>query len=214
MYHIFKNRSFKGKLFRPRFLSYTSFHFDYDYMGLNQQPYNVISLTLLGKEFYKRCTRIEMCLIGGDIGVSYIPDMKRLYNAVLKFNCNSTESFPPLTFPYVKYTKTQIIDFLNSQLSENDNDKFEEYFVPTCQEITIRNINLQYRGDHTYLIIHFSLCGQCVYCRNYLSKRDAEGIDIAIPLKEVSFYDGQNVVLHSENIYKISNRLANLFSPF
>lgn len=212
LYTIFKNGSFKGKLFRPRFLSYTSFYFDYDYMGLNQQPYNVVSLTLLGKEFYKRCIRIEMCLIGGDIGVSYIPEMKRLYNAALKFNCNSIKSFPPLTFPYIKKTKLEIIDFLNSQLSENDNDRFKGYFVPTCQETTIRNINLQYLGDHAYLIIRFCFCGQCVYCRNYLPKRDEEGIDIAIPLKEISFYDGQNVVLHSENIYKVSARLANLFS--
>ena len=215
LYHILKNRSFKGKLYRPRFLSYTSFLLDYDYMGLNQQPYNIVSLTLLGKEFYKRCIRIEMCLIAGDLGVSYIPEMKRLYNTVLKFNCNcndSTKTFPPLTFPYIKLTKSEIIDFLNSQLSKNDNDSLEKYFVPTCQEITIRNINLQYRGDKTYLIINFCFCGQCIYCRNYLLKRDSEGIDIAIPLKEISLDDEQNVVLHSENIYKISNRLVNLFS--
>lgn len=217
LYNIFKNRSFKGKLFRPRFLSYTSFQFDHDYMGLNQQPYNIISLTLLGKEFYKRCTRIEMCLIGGDIGVSYISELKRLYNAVLEFNrnsVNSVKSFPPLTFPYIKYTKSEIIDFLNSQLSENDNGSFEEYFVPTCQDITIRNINLQYRGDSTYLIIRFCLCGCCNYCLNYLPKSDTEGIDVAIPLKEISFDGEQNIVLHNENIYKISARLANLSSPF
>jgi len=216
LYHIFKNGSFKGKLYRPRFISYTSFHFDYDYMGLNQQPYNIVSLALLGKEFYKRCTRIEMCLIGGDIGVSFIPEMKRLYNDVLKFNCNccndSVKSLPPLTFPYIKLTKTEIINSLNSQLSEND--RFKEYFIPTCQEITIRNINLQYRGDRAYLVIRFCFCGQCVYCRNYLPKSDEDGIDIAIPLKEISSVDTQNIVSHSENIYKISERLANLYSAF
>lgn len=219
LYHIFKNGSFKGKLYRPRFLSYTSFHFDYDYMGLNQQPYNIVSLALLGKEFYKRCIRIEMCLIDGDIGISFIPEMKRLYNAALKFNCNCCNDsikLPPLTFPYIKRTKPEIIDFLNSQLIDSDNDRFKEYFIPTCQETTIRNINLQYRGDNTYLIIRFNFCGHCNYCLNYLSKRDAEGINIAIPLKEISLHDTQNVVLHSEseNIYKISAKLANLYSAF
>lgn len=216
LYHIFKNGSFKGKLYRPRFLSYTSFHFDYDYTGLNQQPYNIVSLALLGKEFYKRCIRIEMCLIGGDIGISFIPEMKRLYNAALKFNCSccndSVKTLPPLTFPYIKHIKPEIMDFLNSQLSEND--RFKDYFIPTCQETTIRNINLQYRGDRVYLIIRFCFCGQCVYCRNYLPKRDEDGIDIAIPLKEISFNDEQNIVTHSENIYKISERLANLYSAF
>lgn len=106
---------------------------------------------------------------------------------------------------------------MNSQLVDNDDDdRFKEYFIPTCQETTIRNINLQYRGDNTYLIIRFNFCGHCNYCLNYLPKRDAEGINIAIPLKEISLHDTQNVVLHSEskNIYKISAKLANLFSAF
>jgi hypothetical protein len=219
LYHIFKNRSrsFKGKLYQPRFLSFTSFIFDHDYSGLNQQPYNIVSLSLLGKEFYKRCMRIEMCLIGGDIGVSYIPELKRLYNAALRFNCsfdNSTKTFPPLTFPYIKRVKLEIKDFLNSQLSNNDNGRFEEYFIPTCQEISIRNVNLQYRGDRCYLIIRFRFCGRCFYCLNYLPKRDTEGIDIAIPLKEISFNDTQKIVLHDEDIYKISLRFAKLFSTF
>ena len=214
LYHIFKNRTFKGQLYKPRFLSYTSFHFDFDYSGLNQQPYNIISLALLGEQFYKRCIRIEMCLIGGDIGVSYIPEMKRLYNAALKFNCsyNDSKTLPPLTFPYIKCIKPEIKNLLSSQLSNNDNDRFKEYFIPTCQETTIRNINLQYLGNHVYLVIHFDFCGHCNYCVNYLPRKDAEGINIAIPLDEVTFYNAQNTVLHSENVCYITNRISNLFS--
>ena len=212
LYHIYKKGSFKGKLYQPRFLSYTSFRFDYDYQGLNQQPYNVVSLALLGREFYNRCIRIEMCLIGGDIGVSYISEIKKLYNAALKFNCscgNSIKTLPPLTFPYIKYTKSEIINCLSSQLDEIYS---KDYFIPTCQETIITNINLQYLGNRTYLVIRFKFCGHCNYCRNYLLTRDEDGIDVSIPLKDISFYDGQNVVLHSENIYKMSNRFANLYS--
>lgn len=210
LYHIYKNGSFKGKLYQPRFLSYTSFRFDYDYQGLNQQPYNIVSLILLGKEFYKRCIRIEMCLIGGDIGVSYIPEIKKLYNDALKFNCSC--NMPPLTFPYIKRTKSEIIDCLSSQLSKNDNDEYKDYFIPTCQKTTINNINLQYRGNRAYLAICFNFCGHCDYCRKYLPGRDEDGIYVTIPLKEIPFNEAQNIVLHSENIYKVSKRLANLYS--
>lgn len=213
LYHIRKNGSFKGKLYQPRFLSYTSFHFDHDYMGLNQQPYNVVSLALLGETFYKRCIRIEMCLISGDCGVSYIPEMKRLYNAVLKFNCgynDSVRTIPPLTFPYIKRDKSEIKDHLQSQLY-NLRNGFKNYYVPTCQRTTIRNINLQYQGNHAYLVIRFDFCGQCDYCVRYVPNY-LEGINVMVPLKEIPFNDAQNTVLHSENIYKVSNRLANLFS--
>lgn len=212
LYHIRKNGSFKGKLYQPRFLSYTAFRFDHDYMGLNQQPYNVVSLALLGETFYKRCIRIEMCLISGDGGVSYIPEMKRLYNAVLKFNCdydNSTRTIPPLTFPYIKRSKIEIKEHLKSQLY-NLRNGFKSYYVPTCQRTTIRNINLQYQGNHAYLVIRFDFCGECDYCVKYVPSY-LEGLNIMVPLKEIPFNKAQNTVLHSENIYKVSKRLANLF---
>ena len=70
----------KGKLLRPHFITSISYYFgEYGCTGFSQQQHNAYSLSLLSANILKRFKRIEFCLVNGDQGISWITDIKQVY---------------------------------------------------------------------------------------------------------------------------------------
>lgn len=212
---IYETKNFKGTLFRPRFLTYLSYNFDRDYLGLNQQPYNMKSLTVLGKEFLNNCKRIECCLINGDMAVSYISEMKELYKSAMKFNYHvvngDVKSIPPLVFPYIKLIKDNIIDNLEIRFDNIFNDKEMPTIVPTCQKISIRSIKIAFSGDKYWLYISFKNCGNCSYCKTHINDYFNT---LCIPLIEAKPITKDDIVIPNNQICTINSRFSNIFRDY
>ena len=212
---IYETKNFKGTLFKPRFLTYLSYNFDYDYVGLNQQPYNMMSLTVLGKEFLNNCKRIECCLINGDMAVSYISEMKELYKSAMKFNYQvvngEVKSIPLLVFPYTKLIKDDIIDKLEIRYDNIFNDKEMPTIIPTCQEISIRSIKIVFSENKYWLYISFKNCGNCSYCKIHINNYFNT---LCIPLIEAKPIAKNDIVLSNEQICTINSRFSNIFRAY
>lgn len=212
---IYKTGNFKGTLYKPKFLTYLSWSFDFDHVGLSQQPYNMMSLTALGKTFLNNCKRIECCLINGDIGVSYISEMTKLYKIAIKFNYNvangEVKSIPPIVFPYIKLIKDDIIDNLDIRLDNIFNDKEMYTIIPTCQEITVRSIKIAFSEHKYWLYISFENCGRCTYCKTH---SNPYYYTLCIPLVEAEPINEDDIVLSREQICSINYRFSNIFRAY
>lgn len=212
---IYETKNFKGTLFRPRFLTYLNYNFDHDYLGLNQQPYNMMSLTVLGRDFLNNCKCIECCLINGDMAVSYISEMKELYKTAMKFNYHvvngDVKSIPPLVFPYTKLIKDDIIDNLEMRYDNIFNDKEMPTIIPTCQEISIRSIKIAFSEKKYWLHISFKNCGNCSYCKTHNYRYFNT---LCIPLIEAKPITKDDIVLSSKQICTINSRFSNIFRAY
>lgn len=215
LYKIYETKNLKGTLYKPKFLTYLSWNFDHDYLGLTQQPYNMMSLTTLGNKFLNNCKRIECCLINGDVGVSYISEITKLYKAAMKFNYNvingNVKSIPPLVFPYTKIIKDNIVENLDRQLNNIFHDKSFYTIIPTCQEITIRSIKIAYSQHKYWLYISLENCGNCKYCKNY---NNNYYYTLCIPLIEAESIDKDDIVLSEDQICNINSNFSNIFRAY
>jgi len=212
---VYKTNKFKGTLYKPKFLTYLSWGFDSDYLGLCQQPYNMMSLTALGNSFLNNCKRIECCLINGDMGVSYISEMTKLYKTAMKFNYNvvngNVKSIPPLVFPYIKMIKDNIIENLEVRLGNIIDDKSFYTIIPTCQKITVRSIKIAFSQNKYWLYISLENCGNCSYCKTHDNNYY---YTICIPLSETKPIDKNDIVLSSDEICDINSRFSNIFRAY
>lgn len=212
---VYKTNKFKGTLYKPKFLTYLSWNFDYDFLGLTQQPYNMMSLTVLGRDFLNNCKRIECCLINGDMGVSYISEMTKLYKTAMKFNYNvvngNVKSIPPLVFPYTKMVKDNIIDNLERRLDNIMYDKLFYTIIPTCQEITVRSIKIAFSQNKYWLYISLENCENCAYCKTHSSNYY---YTLCVPLSEAKPVNKNDIVLSSNQIYAINSKFSNIFRAY
>jgi len=215
LYKIYETKNYKGTLYKPKFLTFLSWHFDFDYHGLCQQPYNMMSLTTLGKSFLNNCKRIECCLINGDMGVSYISEMTELYKTAMKFNYNiingNVKSIPPLVFPYTKMIKDNIIENLETRLDNIIDDKSFYTIIPTCQKITVRSIKIAFSQNKYWLYISLENCGNCSYCKTYSSDHF---YTLCVPLSEAKPIDKDDIVLSSNQICGIDSNFSNIFRAY
>ena len=214
---IYETENLKGTLYKPKFLTYLSWKFDCDFLGLTQQPYNIMSLATLGNKFLNNCKRIECCLINGDVGVSYISEMTKLYKNVMKFNYNivngNIKSIPPLVFPYTKMVKDNIIDNLERHLDNILDDKLFHTIIPTCQEITVHSIKMALSQNKYWLYISLKNCGNCAYCKTHSSVNDY--YTLCIPLIETKpINENNDIVLSTDQIYAINSRFSNIFKAY
>ena len=212
---IYETKKLKGKLYKPKFLTYLSWNFDHDFIGLTQQPYNMMALTTLGKKFLNNCKRIECCLINGDIGVSYISEMTKLYKIAMKFNYDiangNVKTIPPLVFPYTKIIKDDIIENLDRRLYNIFYDKSFYTIIPTCQEISIHSIKIAFNNDRYWLYISLKNCENCKYCKTYSSKYYST---LCIPLTEAKPINNNDIVLSTDQICAINSRFSNIFKAY
>ena len=213
---IYETKKLKGTLYKPKFLTYLSWKFDHDYLGLVQQPYNIMSLTILGSEFLNNCKRIECCLINGDMGVSYISEMTKLYKTAMKFNYNIANGdikvIPPLVFPYIKLLKNDIIDNLDIKLDNILDDKEMFTLIPTCQNISIHSIKLAFSNNKYWLYVSLENCGNCKYCKNYNNNDDYS--TLCIPLVETEPINKNDIVLSQNQIRNINSNFSNIFEAY
>lgn len=213
---IYETKNYKGTLYKPKFLTYLSWCFDFDYLGLCQQPYNIMSLTTLGKSFLNNCKRIECCLINGDMGVSYISEMTKLYKTAMSFNYNvvngSVKSIPPLVFPYTKMLKDDILTNLEWRFDNIMNKKLFDTLVPTCQDITVRSIKIAYSQYKYWLYISLENCGTCAYCKTHSNDYF---YTLCIPLSEAKpINKDDDIVLSSNQICDIDSIFSNIFRAY
>ena len=213
---IYETKKLKGTLYKPKFLTYLSWKFDHDYLGLVQQPYNITSLTILGSAFLNNCKRIECCLINGDMGVSYISEMTKLYKTAMKFNYNIANGdikvIPPLVFPYIKLLKNDIIDNLDIKLDNILDDKEMFTLIPTCQNISIHSIKLAFSNNKYWLYVSLENCGNCKYCKNYNNNDDYS--TLCIPLVETEPINKNDIVLSQNQIRNINSNFSNIFEAY
>ena len=212
---IYETKKLKGTLYKPKFLTYLSWKFDYDYIGLVQQPYNIISLTTLGSKFLNNCKRIECCLINGDMGISYISEMTKLYKTVMKFNYSvvngDVKSIPPLSFPYTKFIKDDIINNLDRRLDNILDDKLFYTIIPTCQDVFVHSIKMAFSQNKYWLYISLDNCGNCAYCKTH----STDYYDtLCIPLSEAKPINKSDVVLSTNQICSINARFSNIFRAY
>ena len=226
LHDIYKNRgSYSGKLYRPKFLSYQAYWFDSDRCGFSQQQYNALLPSLAGTTFLRHCEKIEMCLILGDQGVSYMNELNRIFRnglAFNRFNYLDNSKLPKLEFPYIKLDKDDVIAKLDRYLKRlhanedggyidgNDEDVL---YIPSCQQPQVHSITIQYRHDGTYLRVAMRDCGNCHDCESKLNVlrhgSDFEHV-LYVPLKVVSKPSFANISteLLRNIVYKTSNIFA------
>ena len=213
---IYETKKLKGTLYKPKFLTYLSWKFDHDYLGLVQQPYNIMSLTILGSAFLNNCKRIECCLINEDMGVSYISEMTKLYKTAMKFNYNIANGdikvIPPLVFPYIKLLKYDIIDNLDIKLDNILDDKEMFTLIPTCQNISIHSIKLAFSNNKYWLYVSLENCGNCKYCKNYNNNDDYS--TLCIPLVEAEPINKNDIVLSQDQIRNLNSNFSNIFKAY
>lgn len=230
LYDIYKNRgSYSGKLYHPKFLSYQAYWFDSDRCGFSQQQYNALLPSLAGTTFLRHCEKIEMCLILGDQGVSYMNELNRIFRnglAFNRFNYLDNSKLPKLEFPYIKLDKDDIIVKLDrylKRLHANEDDGYidgyidgnneDALYIPSCQQPQVHSITIQHRHDGTYLRVAMRDCGSCHDCEAKLHvlrhQSDFEHV-LYVPLKVVDKPTFANVSteLLRNIVYKTSNIFA------
>lgn len=226
LHDIYKNRgSYSGKLYRPKFLSYQAYWFDSDRCGFSQQQYNALLPSLAGTTFLRHCEKIEMCLILGDQGVSYMNELNRIFRnglAFNRFNYLDNSKLPKLEFPYIKLDKDDIIVKLDrylKRLHANDDAGYidgnneDALYIPSCQQPQVHSITIQHRHDGTYLRVAMRDCGNCHDCESKLHmlrhQSDFEHV-LYVPLKIVDKPPFANVSteLLRNIVYKTSNIFA------
>ena len=212
---IYETKKFKGTLYKPKFLSYLSYAFDLDHVGLTQQPYNIMSLTLLGNNFLNNCKRIECCLINGDTGVSYISEMTKLYKTVMKFNYHvingGVKSIPPLVFPYIKLVKGDIVNKLKTRFKNIFSSKQMYTIFPSCEFIDVQFIKIAFSEHRYWLYVSLKNCGICEYCKTYSSNYYNT---LCIPLSEIKPINKNGIILSEKQIRDINSKFSNSFEAY
>lgn len=182
--HVINDYKYKGTLYKPIFPVSISFLFTDPSFGFCQQQTNILSLSMIGPKTLSKLESIEMCLIMGDQGISFINDLKRVYNSVMKFNVYTfveNKTLPPLRFPYSKMDKEIIINKLLSF-----GDICHEIYVPSCQRPRLDIAPLTIEHNKCYLDIYMSNCGDCVDCKRLKNMHQFnEGTVFRVPLDEI-----------------------------
>lgn len=182
--HVINDYKYKGTLYRPIFPVSISFLFTDLSFGFCQQQTNILSLSMIGPKTLSKLESIEMCLIMGDQGISFINDLKRVYNSVMRFNIYTfveNKTLPPLRFPYSKMNKENIINKLLSF-----GDICHEIHVPSCQRPRLDIASLTIEHNECYLDIYMGNCGDCVDCKHLKNMHQfSEGTVFRVPLDEV-----------------------------
>lgn len=155
-----------------------------------QQMFNSVAPACIG---YERIRSIDEIMIGtvlGDQGVSYINDMRRLYNDAMKFQVKTTEGntsyvvgrenkIAKLTFPLFKTEKSQIKSEFTVLCNEFG---FTEMELPvfSCEDLGITN-KIIFKNNKIYLKTHtvpckvfkdkYRICHSCEF--DYLDNIDS-----------------------------------------
>ena len=187
---ISKNKTKKMILVSPIVCNHIQFGCLEDGFVFTQQMFNSVALACIG---YNRIRSIDEIMIGtvlGDQGVSYINDMKRIYNDAMKFQVKITDrtsyivgrenKIAKLTFPLFKTVKSQIKnEFTNLCKYEFD---FTEMELPvfSCENLRIIN-KIVFKNNKIYLKTltvpckvfeeKYSMCHSCEF--DYLDNIDS-----------------------------------------
>jgi hypothetical protein len=155
-----------------------------------QQMFNSVAPACIG---YERIRSIDEIMIGtvlGDQGVSYINDMRRIYNDAMKFQVKTTEGhtsyvagrenkIAKLTFPLFKTEKSQIKSEFTVLCNEFG---FTEMELPvfSCEDLRITN-KIIFKNNKIYLKTltvpckvfkeKYNMCHSCEF--DYLSNNDS-----------------------------------------
>lgn len=155
-----------------------------------QQMFNSVAPACIG---YERIRSIDEIMIGtvlGDQGVSYINDMKRIYNDAMKFQVKTTEGYTSyvagrenkiakLTFPLFKTEKSQIKSEFTVLCNEFGFTKME-LPVFSCEDLRITN-KIIFKNNKIYLKMltvpckvfkeKYNMCHSCEF--DYLDNIDS-----------------------------------------
>lgn len=156
-----------------------------------QQMFNSVAPACIG---YERIRSIDEIMIGtvlGDQGVSYINDMRRLYNDAMKFQVKTTEGYTSyvvagrenkiakLTFPLYKTEKSQIKSEFTVLCNKFGFTKME-LPVFSCEDLRITN-KIIFKNNKIYLKTHtvpckvfkdkYRICHSCEF--DYLDNIDS-----------------------------------------
>ena len=156
-----------------------------------QQMFNSVAPACIG---YERIRSIDEIMIGtvlGDQGVSYINDMKRIYNDAMKFQVKISEGntsyvvgrenkIAKLTFPLIKTEKSQIKNEFTNLCKYEFGFTEMELPVFSCENLRIKN-KIIFKNNKIYLKTltvpckvfkeKYSMCHSCEF--DYLDNIDS-----------------------------------------
>ena len=155
-----------------------------------QQMFNSVAPACIGYERIRSIDEIMMGTVLGDQGVSYINDMKRIYNDAMKFQVKITEDrtyivgrenkIAKLTFPLFKTVKSQIKNEFTNLCKYEFGFTEMELPVFSCENLRIIN-KIIFKNNEIYLKTltvpckvfeeKYSMCHSCEF--DYLDNIDS-----------------------------------------
>ena len=141
--------------------------------------------------------------------------MTKLYKTAMKFNYSvingDVKSIPPLSFPYTKFIKADIVDNLERRLDNILDDKLFYTIIPTCQDVSVHSIKIAFSQNKYWLYISLGNCRNCAYCKTH----STDYYDtLCIPLSEAKPINKSDVVLSTDQICSINARFSNIFRAY
>lgn len=127
-----------------------------------QQVYNAMSIFTLGYNFLQYVDEVQIGLTLKDEGISYIPELRTLFNTSLKMIPN--EEVPlktKLTFPLSKMNKETIAEKLDKLQKKNHTD----LKVMSCENPFARVEN-----DDRNVVMTIKCCETCNSCQRNISE--------------------------------------------
>lgn len=127
-----------------------------------QQVYNIISIFVLGYNFLQYVDEVQIGLTLKDEGVSYIPELRTLFNTSLKLMPDEEAPLKTkLVFPLSKMSKPMIAEKLE-KLQKKNNTKLR---ILSCERSFSRIEN-----DDKEAVMIIKYCGTCNSCQRNLNE--------------------------------------------
>lgn len=188
---IYKIENKKMILVSPIVCNHIQFGCLGDAFVFTQQMFNSVAPACIGYELIRSIDEIMIGTVLGDQGVSYINDMKRIYNDAMKFQVKITEGntsyvvgrenkIAKLTFPLIKTEKSQIKNEFTNLCKYEFGFTEMELPVFSCENLRIKN-KIIFKNNKIYLKTFtvpckvfkekYSICHSCEF--DYLDNIDS-----------------------------------------
>lgn len=188
---IYKIENKKMILVSPIVCNHIQFGCLGDAFVFTQQMFNSVAPACIGYELIRSIDEIMIGTVLGDQGVSYINDMKRIYNDAMKFQVKITEGntsyvvgrenkIAKLTFPLIKTEKSQIKNEFTNLCKYEFGFTEMELPVFSCENLRIKN-KIIFKNNKIYLKTltipckvfkeKYSICHSCEF--DYLDNIDS-----------------------------------------
>lgn len=147
-----------------------SINVPYGNHGIVLQPLNCLGLITCNADIMKKIKEYHVCYIMNDTALSYMDELKNLFNAY-SAACGNPYT-PEIIFPDIKYMKFDNVQEI--QLFEKANN----IVLPT---LTCEEPNIICLSDKSNLYLHIKPCGICDSCKKLANAKETDNTLYTIP---------------------------------